>query len=543
MAERKITDSQQTESLDSIFVNDGGNLRQIPKEKAREALGITDAESNIDGLKSDLGEISNEVYYSKVNIVNDDVVADTSGKYLTTGLEEKDGTGSWMLTDYLPIKEGTIINYSIHFYGGVLGISFYNDDKKYLIGKTVDSGHTLEESTILAPINCEYVRFCFGKYVSSHGENQYVKYNVSNVIENRKSIEKLNNNTKIHEISIVCDDTLGKYYVDGGGKLKDGGENWRTTDFLKVVKNTEISYSICGISSVNAISFYDKSYRFISGINPTTSTLSTIIGKVTPPETAEYARFCFQNGDSSKPVEYVKYSYSENDMRYYDLNSELEIYGASPLSAFDNILCIGDSLTYSQVATDNTYENSHQAKNPYPKVLSKYLGCDGYKIVAVPGETARGMWLYHNHEITQAENQIAIIYLGTNGGITDTVEIDCPVGVDYNNFTDNHCGSMGKLISKCQEVGCKVLLLKPYYLSSYHDVTNSAIDHLGERFGCAVMDAPNGTMYEDLMLWGNHNGNGYPHYNELGYSWFARKLADSVVLKCGRTLRHLIPTN
>lgn len=65
MAERKITDSQQTESLDSIFVNDGGNLRQIPKEKAREALGITDAESNIDDLKSDISFIGDSVGFEK----------------------------------------------------------------------------------------------------------------------------------------------------------------------------------------------------------------------------------------------------------------------------------------------------------------------------------------------------------------------------------------------------------------------------------------------------------------------------------------------
>ena len=67
MAERKITDSQQTESLDSIFVNDGGNLRQIPKEKAREALGITDAESNIDDLKSDLSHVITKTQLEKSN--------------------------------------------------------------------------------------------------------------------------------------------------------------------------------------------------------------------------------------------------------------------------------------------------------------------------------------------------------------------------------------------------------------------------------------------------------------------------------------------
>lgn len=107
MAERKITDSQQTESLDSIFVNDGGNLRQIPKEKAREALGITDAESNIDDLKSDISDIGDiavingataNLYNPLVNL--DPTMTIVGGQVYTRTSDSMQGAA------IIPIKQG-----------------------------------------------------------------------------------------------------------------------------------------------------------------------------------------------------------------------------------------------------------------------------------------------------------------------------------------------------------------------------------------------------------------------------------------------------
>lgn len=225
--------------------------------------------------------------------------------------------------------------------------------------------------------------------------------------------------------------------------------------------------------------------------------------------------------------------------RLNEKSNKIDItYNCSPLSAFNNIVCIGDSLTYSQVGTA---PNSKQAQNPYPKILAHYLGVDNYQIIAESGASAAGLWASHNKELQQKTNQLAIIYLGTNGGLTDTVDTDCPVGVSYPNFASTQTGSLGKWIAKSQALGCKVLLLKPYYNGLNLNEVHSAIDHLAERFGCATIKAPDGTNINALMYVPSINGTSYPHYNQLGYAWFAKRVADDVINNAGETLINIIP--
>lgn len=292
-------------------------------------------------------------------------------------------------------------------------------------------------------------------------------------------------------------------------------------------------------------------YNWILYDNNETSVISPYLNGryINIPNNASKLFLCWRNDIVSYPFVLV------NDIFLYEKVNELieevnelieekndDKFNQCPLSAFSNLMCIGDSLTFSQVYTSSDYKTARQAYKTYPQILSNILGCETYKIVAEPGYTSKGIWDYYEQEITPASNQLAIIYLGTNLGLTDTVESDCPAGSDYNNFADTNTGAYGKIISKCKENGAKVLLLRPYFTSGELEVTRRTVDKLAERFECAVCDAPNGTNNDSLVLYPNKQGKGTPHYNDLGYSWFAHTLSNSVVTGCGDTLKNLIPS-
>lgn len=60
-AKIKATEKEHSESFDSIFVNDGDKVRQVTKEKARELMGVTGAETAIDKLNTDLASAVSEI--------------------------------------------------------------------------------------------------------------------------------------------------------------------------------------------------------------------------------------------------------------------------------------------------------------------------------------------------------------------------------------------------------------------------------------------------------------------------------------------------
>ena len=232
-----------------------------------------------------------------------------------------------------------------------------------------------------------------------------------------------------------------------------------------------------------------------------------------------------------------------------DLSKKISILENTPtqqidpiniVAAFDNIVCVGDSLTYSQVYVGVL--DSRQAKRTYPEVLANL--CSNTQLtLARSGATALACWDSFGDQVVAKENALGIIYLGTNYGITDTLDVDV-IGDDPNNWTANNIGSYCKFVQKMLSLGYKVLLLRIWATSGSGDSnlenTNNAITHIAERFGCAVMDVPVTSAlqfhyYPDLS---GYNG---VHYNDLGYSWFASQLINKISQLEINQLKLIIP--
>ena len=209
-------------------------------------------------------------------------------------------------------------------------------------------------------------------------------------------------------------------------------------------------------------------------------------------------------------------------------------------AAFDNILAIGDSLTFGAVYTSPSV--SRQAKRPYSKVLSKLSGNED-TVIASSGATTKVLWDAYNEQIpTSLENTIAIVYLGTNGGLTDSLDTDV-IGDDPANWSENNTGDYCRFVDKLKGLGYKVLCIRPWVGGGTGDSdlahTKLAIEHIAQRFGCAYMDAPF-TKDKQYHYYSDLSGADTVHYNDLGYAWFASQLVNKIAELTSEQLKYLV---
>lgn len=217
--------------------------------------------------------------------------------------------------------------------------------------------------------------------------------------------------------------------------------------------------------------------------------------------------------------------------------------GLDVLSAFNNVSCFGDSLTASVVYTgelEGGHYTTRSAYKKYPQILGDKIGAE-YESVATGGCNASDWWSSFADRIIEKTNQLVVVYLGTNGGLTETVDTDA-VGDDYSSYADTNTGNYCKIVKKALDVGARVLLVKIHHGGGTGgaQVTNRAIDDVAERFNVAVVDVP---FLDDLKYHSYPDGTGYNdlHYNDLGYSAFADSLIKNVGFLPTSMMTRLIP--
>lgn len=216
------------------------------------------------------------------------------------------------------------------------------------------------------------------------------------------------------------------------------------------------------------------------------------------------------------------------------INNPLDV-----LTAFNNITCCGDSLTYSQVYTGEA--TSRQAYNTYPEILAIKTGATTENL-AVAGYTAINWWSRYSENIVSKTNQLAIIYLGTNAGLTDTLDEDAPDTDPYTEWADTNTGCYAKMVAKFQSVDAKVLLVKPYITGGGADLatTNAVIDEIADRFHCGVI-SNNYLSNAAYHYYPDRSGTNPVHYNDFGYAAFTAQLMQEVNNMNPNYLKFMLP--
>lgn len=183
--------------------------------------------------------------------------------------------------------------------------------------------------------------------------------------------------------------------------------------------------------------------------------------------------------------------------------------------AFSTAICIGDSVTEG---VGSVPDYSKIKNYSYPARLSKMTGWtieNGGKA----GLTALQWWqqIFGNYEYSNY--QIALIELGLNSGLTDTLDADV-VGDDYTQYADTNTGGYCKIIEgvKAQNENIFIVLLISVNMPSS---TAGVVKKIGKKYSLPVIDLTDrtyitlsGSEYHPVSAGGNIDN---IHLNLMGY--------------------------
>lgn len=442
----------------------------------------------------------------------------------TIGYIHRTGTNpSWAgarSTGYLPIKKGISVLIFKPFIADDAAVALYDDNKSFVRSITASDTGTYPDYIIVQPEEDEcYLR---------------VSYLVANI---PNSIYLTIDKSTYPDALFSSIPVISGGYIGREGNVISFPDLFAYTDYIELPAG--INFKIVN-KTVDDASFAiynaDKSVSRVilsSDISGQPFIIFSLVGD------EKYVRATLRPGDTCDV-------WFDEIVTNYDLLKRIGTTQtnieerANILAAFDNIVCVGDSLTFSQVYT--ALSASRQAKRPYPVVLGKLCGNDA-TMLARSGATAQACWEEFESQIVAKTNPLAIIYLGTNYGLTDTLDTDV-IGNDPDNWSNNNIGCYCRFVQKFQSLGYKVLLLKCWATSGTgtSDLahTNSAIRNIGQRFGCGVIDVP---VSDDLKFHYYPDLSGYNgvHYNDLGYSWFASALIAAVSRMSTDEMKLIIP--
>lgn len=257
-----------------------------------------------------------------------------------------------------------------------------------------------------------------------------------------------------------------------------------------------------------------------------------------------------------RPMNVVVSSYASSTCLVYKRSTKAELTSKIPEkfympqpsynipAMFDNLVAIGDSLTKGVVYT--AANTSRIANRPWPKVMQKICGFDNLSIYAEGGKNAEYIWDTFNQQfaIPQTGKTLCIVFLGTNGGFTDTLDTDAPSSADPSTWNmTKRVACYARIVKTFYGFGCNILLIKPWAVGEGDlSATHNVIDGVAERYGCAVISA--GSIKSNdfkYHCYPTHNGVNLLHFNELGYAHFASAIINEIGNLSDGQMKYLLP--
>lgn len=190
---------------------------------------------------------------------------------------------------------------------------------------------------------------------------------------------------------------------------------------------------------------------------------------------------------------------------------------------FDKCICIGDSVTHGHIYDyPRTPVNGKVIPSKaYPAYLAKMTGWEVIN-AGKAGITPKGWWttMFPNYAYTDYD--LAIIELGYNQGLTDTLDVDVEPYEGYANYAETNTGCYCKIIEAIKEANPNILLV--LVISSNFSATNEAVVRkIADRYGLPLIDLKDKTYINlsDTKYHGYNSGEStskdYVHFNFVGY--------------------------
>lgn len=421
---------------------------------------------------------------------------------------------SWAKTsEYIPVE---LVSHIYTNFTGDYGLSYYktmsDSSDSFISSQTVSKGAKWWELEI--PDGANYFRFtvCFDtttEFTDETAAKAVLAYGAKS-------------NTTLQNIKTV-DMTTGYYVRTSDGSLMPAA--WCSySDFVDL---DSVSYIYTCSTQYIGICYFSADKGFISGFEGANNRGEWY--KLEPPANAKYVRFSCNNNylDNSKVLiawfinDFILWTNKKNDSRIENLPTAENI-----IPMYDDIICIGDSLTWSQVYTAD-YEQRRAFKT-YPQILASLCGGITSHAYATPGDTAI-LWWERSSSGAFDNHGLYIVFLGTNGGLTDTIETDC-VGTNPDNFANTNTGQYGRILQTIYNNGDRAVLIKPWAGLNVN-ITKEVVDKFALKYSFAAIDINtperSNEWYHKFPDGSGLNG---LHFNDLGYAWMANEIKTQINL-------------
>ena len=476
----------------------------------------------VEPLESNLVFAGNEAVNLQIAVNKSFVSADTNA--VNTNAD-------FCIFNTIKLYKGQTVNFTAQGYGTVVGmINKYDPylDKYVCLVPSIDSTERLYTYTATETI---YIRLCANKIVAY---SCYITTPVSRFVNNDSVSEILDEkNEGIENIEIT--NALTGYFVDATQNRVDAASNYNITNSVFLYKGQTIIVNAKG---------YNTSVGMINIYEPENNSYRTVVASIDS-DVHDYiwtaTKNCYVRASYNKTETITIRRFTEKDFSAVITNIQNELADIANTTIknrveypqlFDNFVCIGDSLTAGYDGSGDT----PLVKN-YPHFLEKRTFAET-EIKAHGGWTAKQVWDGIISSATDLANyDCAIIYLGTNGGLTDTVNTDC--NIDYTLNADTNTGCYGKIIGKIKAdaPNCKIFCIagpSEGTALTRETTMNAAVRNLTAFYSVGLIDlkdsilTDNGTNGSvERHLYRPFDG---VHYNALGYLTLANLICDNMLI-------------
>ena len=318
--------------------------------------------------------------------------------------------------------------------------------------------------------------------------------------------------------TITVSAAITGYFVNASQNRVDASPNYNITNSISLSAGQTLSFTAKGyLTNVGMICLYDANSDSYTTVVPsadsntndyryTATTPCVVRCSYSTSVTPVAVIITSETGSQTlKNIESILENFNINEIEY-------------PL-LFSNVVFVGDSLTYG-------YDGSSQQTKNYPYFFGKLTECT-VSNQGLSGRTAKQWWDELGVTFDFTGFDCAIIYLGTNGGLTDTVSTDCNAS-DYTQNANTNTGCYGKIIGKIKATNpnCKIFLIAgPEEYHSRTSSMNPAVRSLTSFYSVGLLDMEDSILSDDgsstsmqRILYRPMDG---IHYDVLGYLTFA----------------------
>lgn len=218
-------------------------------------------------------------------------------------------------------------------------------------------------------------------------------------------------------------------------------------------------------------------------------------------------------------------------MSVYDLNGKALDLDMTPLLGFyESCICVGDSVTAGYINDAPRFSMATVAKLSYPAQLAKMTGWT-IENTGVPAYSTSQWWTNKAGNYDYTKYNMAIVELGYNGLLTDTLDADVTPYDSYEDYAATNTGCYCKIIEKMKADNPNIFIV--LVISSngavFNEITASVVQKIADKYNLPVIDLRDASDGIDLSLRKYHGGMtvdtvDYTHFNAMGYLVKAQKI-------------------